>query len=95
MEAQAAKLQERRLRERPRPGPKPKSDAHLQRVARIYRAAIERGTRAPREAIVDEFTVAYSTASKWIRDARRRGFLGPAIAPGTAGEAESAAGGEG
>lgn len=47
------------------------------RVARAYFEYAPR-TRAPAKEIADEASVPVTTAHRWIREARRRGFLPPA-----------------
>lgn len=49
-------------------------DAHLRRVADVYLNASERPARAVEAAFAP---VSYSTATRWIGEARRRGFLPP------------------
>ncbi len=49
-------------------------DAHLRRVADVYLKASERPARAVEAAFAP---VSYSTATRWIGEARRRGFLPP------------------
>lgn len=48
----------------------------LQRVAAIYRAAVDRGA-PPGVAIATELRVSRSTAGRWIRDARDVHMLPP------------------
>lgn len=59
-------------------------DEHFERVADVYRYAVKLG-RPPTEGVAEAFDVARSTAGRWVVQARRRGFLGPAM-PGRAGE---------
>ncbi len=59
-------------------------DAHLRRVAAIYRAALASG-QPPAIAVAEELHTARSNAGRWIAEARCRGFLGPAT-PGKSGE---------
>jgi hypothetical protein len=61
------------------------SDAHFKRVADIYRDASATG-QAPTQAIADAFPTSRSNAGRWVMEARQRGFLGEAPAPGKAGE---------
>jgi hypothetical protein len=68
---------------RPRSG-SPLTDDNLRSVADLYRAAIERGD-PPTQTVSDEMHVARSTAARWVAEARKRRFLGPAIR-GRAGE---------
>lgn len=65
---------------------KPVTDAHLREVVQVYRDATATKQR-PKQTIARVFHVSTSTASRWIRAARDRGFLGDAI-PGVAGELE-------
>jgi hypothetical protein len=60
-------------------------DDFYERVADAYRAAFRRGVR-PVNAIATEANVPRSTAGRWVKEARRRGLLGQAPAPGKAGE---------
>jgi hypothetical protein len=69
---------------RPRRG-SPVGDEHLERVAKLYRAAVERGD-PPTETVGKEMHAARSTAARWVALARKRGLLGAAI-PGRGGEA--------
>jgi hypothetical protein len=50
-------------------------DAHLERVAEVWRAADDAG-RPTRRAIATEFGVSPHTAKKWIGRARGKGLLG-------------------
>jgi hypothetical protein len=52
-------------------------DAHIKRVAEVHRAAAEAGTGSPVRAIQQEFYVSDATAERWVREARKRGFLPP------------------
>ena len=65
-----------------RPGRRGHGDEHYQEVARVYREA---AGRKPIQHLVEHFIVEESTARRWVREARKRGFLGAAI-PGKAGE---------
>jgi hypothetical protein len=58
---------------------------HLERVAEIYRQAIDAG-RPPKKAVSTEFTVSQATAGRYIMQARKQGHLGPTL-PGKKGEA--------
>jgi hypothetical protein len=50
------------------------TDRHLREVAAVYRAA----TTKPTKAVEDHWSpVSYSTAARWVMQARRRGFLPP------------------
>jgi hypothetical protein len=77
---------ERHVR-RPRRG-SPLSDEELDRVAKVYRAALDRDEPAT-QAVADELHLARSTAARWVAKARARGILGPAL-PGRAGEGDRA-----
>lgn len=62
--------------------------AFYERVAEAYREAQRRGGAGhskPIEVIAKEANVPRSTAARWVKEARRRGALGPAD-PGKAGE---------
>ena len=59
------------------------TDDLLRDVARVYRANQE---SKPRDAVADTFQVAPSTATRYLKLARERGFLRPAPGPGKAGE---------
>ena len=59
------------------------TDEFLRDVARVYRSNLD---NHPREAVADQFTVALSTASRYVKLARDRGLLGKAPGPGRAGE---------
>ncbi|CAN5351792.1 hypothetical protein BH20ACT22_BH20ACT22_09950 [soil metagenome] len=59
------------------------TDEHLEAVAQVYRAT---GGDRPRDAVMDEFQVSPAMASRYIKLARERGFLGAAPGPGKAGE---------
>jgi len=62
------------------------TDDHLREVATEYREALKHDERGPREAIGDKYRVAPSTAARYIKLARDRGFLGKAPGPGKKGE---------
>jgi hypothetical protein len=50
------------------------TDEHLQKVADVYRGA----EKAPTEAVAAHFQgVAHRTATRWVSEARKRGFLPP------------------
>jgi hypothetical protein len=72
---------------RPRRG-SPLSDEELDRVAKVYRAALDHGEPAT-QAVADELHLARSTAARWVGKARARGILGPALR-GRAGEEDRA-----
>lgn len=61
---------------RPRQGSRI-TDEHLEEVASVYRAALERD-EPPTVAVMEEWCVVRSAASRWIAAARAHGFLGPA-----------------
>lgn len=67
----------------PEPG-KRLPDEILVRAAEVYRGALGEGL-SPTDEVAHSFPISRSTAGRWIVEARRRGFLGPAI-PGVAGE---------
>jgi len=52
----------------------------LAEVAEVYRAAMTDG-RPPTAAVGAHFTVAHSTAARWVREARQQGHLGAAQGP--------------
>ncbi|MFY1673698.1 DUF6214 family protein [Plantactinospora sp. WMMB334] len=59
----------------------------LRETAEVYRKAVAEG-HPPTLAVSEHFTVSHRTAARWVSQARREGFLGPA--QGTkAGEAPS------
>lgn len=59
---------------------------HYRMVAEVYRDALRNGAHAPSAEVARQLGVPGERARTWVRQARRRGFLGPAI--GTwAGEA--------
>lgn len=57
----------------------------LREVANVYRKAHSEG-EPPTAAVAQHFTIAYSTAARWVGEARKAGELGPATGP-TPGEA--------
>lgn len=59
-------------------------DEHFQAVSAVYRNALSAGL-PPVQEVARRFHVSGSTAGRWVVEARRRGFLGPAQ-PGRAGE---------
>lgn len=77
-----------RRRSRPLVAPEGRgySDEFYAQVAENYKEALERGSKRPVEAIAAEARppVPRSTAGRWVKEARRRGHLGPAQ-PGKAG----------
>lgn len=68
-----------------KPGRRPYPAGFYQRVAEAYRAAQRQGV-GPVPFIAAEAGVPRTTAGYWVREARRRGYLGPAT-HGKAGEA--------
>lgn len=66
----------------------PPDDEELRGVARVYKAALERGDRAPTNAVANHLHYGRTTAGRRVMAARKRGFLGPAI-PRQAGEQKS------
>ncbi len=58
------------------------TDELLQEVAQVYRANVN---NKPTEAVAERFDKQHRTATQYIKRARERGFLGPAI-KGKAGE---------
>jgi hypothetical protein len=60
-------------------------DDHYRQVAAVYRRAMNDGD--PVIAVqVDLGAKSRATAARWVGEARKRGFLGPAPAPGAKGE---------
>lgn len=59
----------------------------LRDVAEVYRSAMTAG-KPPTMAVASHFNVSHRTGTRWVAEARKEGFLGPAIGP-TAGEAET------
>lgn len=53
-------------------------DGFLQEVALTYRTAVAKG-RPPTQEVADELHGSRSSAGRWVSEARRRNFLGPAI----------------
>lgn len=67
----------------------PFAPGHFERVADVYREAVEAGD-PPLPAIMARWHVARPTASKWVRKAREEGLLGWPQRTGVAGtEADS------
>jgi hypothetical protein len=56
------------------------SDALSAEIATIYRDAWEAGDN-PTQAVAHYYQKPYSTASRWVGEARKRGHLGPADGP--------------
>jgi hypothetical protein len=68
------------------PGPRRRlDDDHYQLVAELYREALVGGL-PPVTNVKDHFSVSRNTAKGYVLEARKRGFLGPAPAPGAKGE---------
>jgi hypothetical protein len=63
--------------DRPRRGA-PVTDEHLQRVAAVYRAALDRGD-PPTQTVADAMHASRPTAARWVAKARERGMLGAAL----------------
>lgn len=63
--------------DRPRRG-RTVTDEHLQRVADVYRAAVEHGD-PPTRTIADTMHASRATAGRWVTQARKRGLLGAAV----------------
>lgn len=63
-------------------------DEHLRRVAAVYREALRLAMRDPVGHVARTIPGSRSSAGRWVLQARRRGYLGPARGP-TAGEADS------
>lgn len=61
------------------------SDDHFKEIARLYREKLKSGSRSPNRDLANALQFEASTVSKWVMEARRRGFLGPAER-GKAGE---------
>lgn len=66
-------------------------DAHYEQVAKVYRQAVIAGDR-PTEAVKHAFSVATPTAARYVMEARRRHFLGPAPGGGKSGEVDNQGG---
>jgi hypothetical protein len=56
-----------------RPPDQRTSDEHLREVAAVYRSNNEK----PTQAVQDAWPISYSTAARWVMQARQRGFLPP------------------
>jgi hypothetical protein len=56
--------------------PRERGPEHFEAVAAVYSDALRLGDR-PTKAVEQRWQVAASTAAKWVRQARRLGFLGP------------------
>jgi hypothetical protein len=54
------------------------TDDLLREVAEVHRAAEQAGAPSIVRAVADRFTISYSSAERWVRQARSRGFLPPA-----------------
>jgi len=57
----------------------PIDDAHLRRIAEMYRDLVTAGSRAPTQDIAEALNYSRSTVGRWLVEARRRGLLGPAV----------------
>src|SRR5581483_2368854 len=75
------------LSRRPRQGRR-LSDEHFQEVARIYREANARSEPPTAALTKAPLYASPPTAGRWVMEARRRGFLGPAPAQRKKGEAQ-------
>jgi hypothetical protein len=63
------------------------SDAHLRKVADVYREALKaKPPLPPTKAVLKHFHTARPNAGRWVALARKRGFLEEAEAPRRAGE---------
>lgn len=60
------------------------TDELLATVAKVYRAAVKAGG-PPTLSVSEHFDIPYSTAGRWVGEARKRGHLGAAVGP-TSGE---------
>lgn len=58
----------------------------LRDVADIYRTSVAAG-EPPTAAVAAHYSVSHRTGTRWVAEARKEGFLGPALGP-IAGEAE-------
>ncbi len=63
-------------------------DSVYRKAAKLYRRAAREGV-FPAPLIVEELGCTTSSAHRYVRIARERGFLAPALAAGTAGEAST------
>lgn len=71
---------------RHRPGPRRRlDDDHYGEVAALYREALKIG-RPPNRYIAERLVCSPNTAKGYVREARKRGFLGDAPASGAKGE---------
>lgn len=62
-------------------------DDHFRQVAKVYRNVLESSlTPDPTRQVAKHFHVSHSNAAKYVGEARKRGFLGPAAKSGVAGE---------
>lgn len=68
------------------PGQRGYPDDFYDRVADVYRDSFRGNSRRPVVDVANEAGVPRSTAARWVKEARRRGLLGPAPAPGKKGE---------
>lgn len=67
---------------RGRRGRPKRPDAMVREAARIYEEHLRGGGHAPTKAVADHLFLNRSTAQKWIRDARERGYLPPLTTDG-------------
>jgi hypothetical protein len=73
----------------PRRGPQPDPAAHdalIRRAVDAYRDLLAEEIRKPKPVIAKELGISQTYVASLLREARKRGWLGPAI-PGRAGEA--------
>jgi transposase len=54
-------------------------------VAEVYVEALDDGGLAPNKDVAETWQVPLSTATRWVREARRRGLLAP-TEPGVRGQ---------
>ena len=59
------------------------TDRALQWVAHLYRYAMAVAMN-PAKSVEDKLGLSHSTAARWIRLARQKGYLGPSEGPGRA-----------
>jgi hypothetical protein len=75
--------QKRRRRRRPPSTTVPyetakKPDVFYREIAQLFSEATARGVRGPASEIAQETGVPVTTVHRWVKEARRRGFLSPA-----------------
>jgi hypothetical protein len=61
--------------QRARPGRQGYPDEHYHDIARRYRRAVRQKPRAPIRLLMDELRVSEPTVHRWLRGARKLGFL--------------------